>query len=595
MPTPSKTENMHPDFKRILALFIKQYGKEALRKFELFITKNGLNITKRYNVNAQFHESFEWIEPLIQPYKQDKQAKYYLIRALTANISMNNNDYGPYDRLEDAAKTLSWRPVNIDHDHSQWLPYPRTRTDFSNANEFSVEATLRVDNQDAWLQRMIDNGEILHPSIEGRPDPMGGYHFTGMALLRKGEELPGDPLTEILPLVFNESIGKSLCHIKHGKLVCECKKLNEVKESMSEEEPKIECPEGEHYDLELEKCVPNVVQEQEVSLPEPPIATQQDDPILPEPEEDPAAGDTSTAEAPECPAGYHWDAGIEQCVLDEVGTSDDSPMTKLPAGGGEPTSPPTPELTEQEVPPATNAPSTVAADDTATCPAGQHWDPDAQACVNDVQEECEAGWHYDIALQKCVPDEPAAVNERKMISDLRLENAELRVKRLHDIDVINGFRARLLQKNRVVATKNVEIARHIKVNAKLEGRISEKKHESRRKDASITRLNKEASTLMKRNHNLGRDLEDKDDQLLRVQENLSKTLKNRAAILVENQTFVEENLKISSELTNVRIKEVRWNTEKKRFTEDLAKAMKHQKYLYEFLKKHNFEIVDIPT
>ena len=200
-----RNEAMHPDFQRIIGLFFKRYPvKEALEKFTKFITSNGLNPSKAYNPEVQFKESFEWIEPLILPYKQDTEAKYYLVTALTADISMNNVDYGPEDRLAREDSSMNWRPVNINHDHNRWLPYPRTRVDFSAANEFSLEATLRVDNQDSWLQRMLDNGEIMHPSIEGRPHPISGrYHFTGLALLEKGVELPGMPTTQIVPLVFN--------------------------------------------------------------------------------------------------------------------------------------------------------------------------------------------------------------------------------------------------------------------------------------------------------------------------------------------------------------------------------------------------------
>jgi len=203
-------ESIHPNFKRIIGLFFDRYGvEEALEKFNRFVAQNNLNVTLAYDPKVQFQESFEWVEPLIQPYKADREAKYYLVTALTANISLNNNDYTDYGQMEDAAKSLSWRPVNINHDHGRWLPYPRTRVDFSTANDFSVEATLRVDNEDAWLQQKLDSGEILHPSIEGRPDPVSGYHFTALALLEKGTELPGDPLTEIVPLAFNESVGKS--------------------------------------------------------------------------------------------------------------------------------------------------------------------------------------------------------------------------------------------------------------------------------------------------------------------------------------------------------------------------------------------------
>lgn len=234
-----RTESMHPDFLRIKNLFSKRYGEEmGTAKFEEFITNNELNVSKLYNPTTQFRESFEWVEPLIVPYKRDAEAKYYLVRAITANISMNNKEYTK-EKLMEAANTLSWRPVNLNHDHTAWFPYPRTRVDFSKYSDMSVEATLRVDNKDYLLQEMLDSGKIKHPSIEGRPDPNGGYHFMGMALLTVGEQVPGDPLTEILPLAFNESVGAKVCELQSGKVVCNCpSNVEEVKNTMSENQMK---------------------------------------------------------------------------------------------------------------------------------------------------------------------------------------------------------------------------------------------------------------------------------------------------------------------------------------------------------------------
>jgi cation transport regulator ChaB len=228
-------ESLHPKFNRIKELFIKQHGQEeGLTRFEGFLSSNNLDPTKDYNPTSQYRESYEWTTPLIQFYKQDSEAKYYLVTALTANVSMNNNDYTDFNKMMKAAESLSWRPVNINHNHTQWVDFPRTRVDFSkaNANEYSVECTLRVDNKDKALQNKLDNGLILHPSIEARGNLEGGYNFTALALLEKGVELPGDPLTEIVPLFLNESVGKSVCRLIDGKMVCECEK--EVKEKMSE-------------------------------------------------------------------------------------------------------------------------------------------------------------------------------------------------------------------------------------------------------------------------------------------------------------------------------------------------------------------------
>lgn len=225
-----RSESLSPKFQRIQGLFQKRFGvEEGLSKFELFLANNDLDPTKDYNVKSQY-EAYEWIEPLIKFYRQDDEAKYYAVTALTCNVSMNNNDYSDWTKMQHAAETLSWRPINLNHDHSKWLSFPRTRVDFGKANDLCVEATIRVDNHDRDLQDKLDSGDIIHPSIEARGNLQGGYTFTGLALLEKGEKLPGDPLTEILPIFISEAIGSEICKITHdGTLDCGCI----VKENMA--------------------------------------------------------------------------------------------------------------------------------------------------------------------------------------------------------------------------------------------------------------------------------------------------------------------------------------------------------------------------
>jgi len=216
-----RREDIHPDFIRILQTFLKHFRDgSGVNRFIKFIKDNGLNVSKSYHPSAQFQESFQWVKPLISFYKEDDDAKYYLIRAITANISMNNNDYSNYKTLYDAHDTIRVKPVNINHDHSRWVEFPRTRVDFTGAEDLAVELSLRVDNKDSWLQTALDNGDIVHPSIEGFKQIDGTLHFTGLALLEKGVELPGDPLTEIVPLFLNESVKKEICRVVDGELIC---------------------------------------------------------------------------------------------------------------------------------------------------------------------------------------------------------------------------------------------------------------------------------------------------------------------------------------------------------------------------------------
>jgi len=219
---------MHPDFKRILDNFIKQYGEEKGREyFYAWLRKHGLDDTKPYSVQAQLVEcfgdlceSFNWLdEPLFSYVKSDKGGKYYRCVALTANISMNRNDYTDAEELSRVAGTLTWRPININHDHKRFLPFPDNRVDYAVFEDNRVECIIRIDNKQRDIQRMIENGDIMHPSIEGVPRSVEytengvkpcKWNFTALALLERDVTLPGDPLTYIEPLPLNESMSRSL-------------------------------------------------------------------------------------------------------------------------------------------------------------------------------------------------------------------------------------------------------------------------------------------------------------------------------------------------------------------------------------------------
>lgn len=241
--------DLHPDFLRMRALFVRRFGEVAgTQRYIQFVSQNGLDETKQYHPHIQFkesmQESFSWATPLISYLRQDKNAKYYAVTCLTANISMNNNDYTDPQHLAAAAISMNYMPVNLNHNHGAWFKYPATRLDWAKFEDMSVEGILRVDNTDRQLQMMLDHDPAIsekewinHPSIEARPLPEsmgGGYHFTGIAMLQKGYALPGDPLSEIQPL-FTESIHKSLeeqflvtCKIVDNKIMCKEKKsLNE--------------------------------------------------------------------------------------------------------------------------------------------------------------------------------------------------------------------------------------------------------------------------------------------------------------------------------------------------------------------------------
>ena len=224
----SSIRGMHADFIRIFADFSNLFGEEGEKRFNEWVSAIGMDTSKPYTNQAQLYEclggvceSYDWAKPLIQYLKKDTEHKYYKVRALTASISMNKNDYTDLAELERSARTLTGVPLNINHDPSLTLPFPESRVEWAEYEDKSVEAIIRIHNAQEHIQRAIENGDIVNPSIEG--DPRGGavtedgrkvprwYHFTALALLEKDVTLPGVPATYgFEPLFLNESLGRSL-------------------------------------------------------------------------------------------------------------------------------------------------------------------------------------------------------------------------------------------------------------------------------------------------------------------------------------------------------------------------------------------------
>ena len=223
-----REENMHPHFQRILSIFAQKYGEEEGKKrFEVFVTSHSLNVELPYNPKSQFKEAFTWAKAGLYKLREDKEARYYAVNAIHAIISMNDNDYTDWKTMTSAGESMNYRPVNINHDHGRWVPYPRTRLDYAKAEDYQVEGILRVANEDAWLQKAIEHDPstpkkkwISHPSIEGRENLDGrGYHFTGIAMLEMGYSLPGDPLSDVKPMML-EAAGEQICLLIDDAHVC---------------------------------------------------------------------------------------------------------------------------------------------------------------------------------------------------------------------------------------------------------------------------------------------------------------------------------------------------------------------------------------
>ena len=150
-------------------------------------------------------------------------------------------------------------------------------------------------------------------------------------------------------------------------------KISVGKSNLKEQENEHECGEGEHWDEEQGKCVPNVAEQ----------------------------------EAHECPDGQHWDEEQQQCVANVAEQEHECPEG---------------EHWDEE---KGMCVSNVAEQEEHQCPEGEHWSEEQQACVpNEVTEqedtalgapvsqepvthECPVGQHWDELLGKCIQDAEA--------------------------------------------------------------------------------------------------------------------------------------------------------------------------------------------
>jgi len=208
-------EPRHPDFEKIYRQFMKRYcgspdlecerGKQV---YYAWLNAHGLDDTKPYR---KPQEAFKWAEPRIRLAKEDEEAKYYKVEALFPVNSLNKNLYLE-DELLRAARTLIGKPVNMNHE----APLEGVEIIDAEFEDGAVEALLRVSRNAEFegkkIVDMIDNGEILHVSVEGscrnrRTQSLDGETgfsceglvLTGLALLQK-DVLPGVPLTRIEPI-----------------------------------------------------------------------------------------------------------------------------------------------------------------------------------------------------------------------------------------------------------------------------------------------------------------------------------------------------------------------------------------------------------
>jgi len=183
--------------------------EKGKRIYYAWLNAHGLDDTKPYR---KPQEKFNWAKTLIRFAKEDKENKYYRVEALFPVSSMNHNVYTE-DELIRAARTLIGKPVNMNHESP---PLEGVEIVDAEYEDGAVEVLLSVSRDAEFngkkIVDMIDNGEIMHVSVEGScrirkivyADGEVGFSceglvLTGLALLQK-DVLPGVPLTRIEPV-----------------------------------------------------------------------------------------------------------------------------------------------------------------------------------------------------------------------------------------------------------------------------------------------------------------------------------------------------------------------------------------------------------
>jgi HK97 family phage major capsid protein len=147
--------------------------------------------------------------------KEEDGTKLWNVRAISVTTTGNNREY-TREELKAGARSLSFRPLNINHDPLQELSYPDNQTlemDFD-VNTDAVTGRIQVDSPE--INRMIESGEINKLSIEQQPVKgeqcddtkctQKGVTFTALALLTKDMQA-GDESTTIT----KESVKKEDC------------------------------------------------------------------------------------------------------------------------------------------------------------------------------------------------------------------------------------------------------------------------------------------------------------------------------------------------------------------------------------------------
>ena len=118
----------HPDFEKIHGVFLSHYSKDTQlgeSRYADWVKFSGLDESQSYYAQgaarAGTKQSFEWAKFLLQFVKEDQEAKYYKVEALFPVESMNDGPPFTRDEILQAARSLTGKPSDLNHDVSHVL------------------------------------------------------------------------------------------------------------------------------------------------------------------------------------------------------------------------------------------------------------------------------------------------------------------------------------------------------------------------------------------------------------------------------------------------------------------------------------------
>jgi hypothetical protein len=415
---------------------------------------------------------------------------------------------------------------------------------------------------------------INHPSVQGYGIYNGELEWAGLACLEVGAQLPGDPLSEIVPLILNESIRSKFCKIVDGLIICETgvNQIGETKnmknrfttqstriEQMTETPPESTEMSDEERAF-MDECTSSGKSREDCALEwqhklgatQPPATTVPDfgAPTTPLDQPEPPSFDLTAAPLPE--------------TEPPIAAPDLSPIV--------PDMSPIPAAAAEQVEPLDAAP-----------PQDEHASF-IQACSaqGKSEEECEAEWQ----LRQELPSEfqpPAtesrllACSERNVQLQSRLaakatrevtllnENATLR-EQLSRASKVNIMYDAEKEHTRLLKNENTQLRSHITKNnslftntkdrnvIQLKESIDEVRRLERKvdaKDALVTELQEKMDTLLIQSTRLRRDVSQLTDKSTKSNDRARSAVKDRSDIQIENANLRDEAARMTRQLSTL--------------------------------------------